>query len=86
MAEYDRPEVAAAPPEVAAAPPEESAQSTGPDARYELYQAEMRALNQNISEGRLNEAGPSLLKLSEWLLGNVVGLGMFMLKEELAKV
>ena len=73
MAEYDRPEVAAP-------PAEESAQDTGPDARYEWYQAEMRALNQNISEGRLSEAGPSLLKLSEWLLGNVVGLGMFMLR------
>jgi len=85
MAEYDRPEVAAAPPEVAAAPPEESAQDTGPDARYELYQAEMRALNQNISEGRLSEAGPSLLKLSEWLLGNVVGLGMFMLRRSSPK-
>jgi len=71
MAEYDRPEVAAP-------PAEESAQDTGPDARYEWYQAEMRALNQNISEGRLSEAGPSLLKLSEWLLENVVGLGIFM--------
>lgn len=69
MAEYEQPEVAAT-------PAEESVQDTGPDARYERYQDEMRALNQNISEGRLSEAGPSLLELSDWLLGNVVGLGM----------
>lgn len=73
MAEYERPEVAA--PQA-----EEIAQDTGPDARYERYQDEMRALNQNISEGRLSEAGPSLLELSEWLLGNVVGLGTLIRK------
>lgn len=73
MAEYERPEVATPPAEA-------SVPDTGPDARYERYQDEMRALNQNISEGRLSEAGPSLLELSEWLLGNVVGLGMLMLR------
>ena len=56
---------------------EEATQET-PDARYEWYQNQLRALNQDISEGRLSEAGPLLLELSEWLLGDVVGLGMTM--------
>lgn len=44
---------------------------------YERYQGNLRQINQDISEGKLNEAGPALLDLSEWLLDRVSQLGMF---------
>lgn len=43
---------------------------------YERYQGDLRQINQDISEGKLNEAGPRLLELSRWLLGHVGQLGL----------
>ena len=52
---------------------------------YERYQGDLRQINQDISEGKLNEAGPRLLELSRWLLGHVGQLGMPMVPERIAK-
>ena len=68
MAEYGQP--------AATAVAEEAPEDTSSDARHEWYQNQLRTVNQCISEGKLREAAPSLLELSQWLLGNVVGLGM----------
>ena len=42
---------------------------------YEQYQNALRQTFESTSQGRLVEAGRSLLGLTDWLLGNVVDLG-----------
>ena len=67
MAEYNEPGTSVA--------IEEGAETATSDARHEWYQNELGALNHEISQGKLKESAISLLKLSQWLLGDVVGLG-----------
>lgn len=43
---------------------------------YSQYQTALRGTFQNMRDGRLLEAGRSLLELSTWLLSNAVDLGM----------
>jgi hypothetical protein len=45
------------------------------NAEYALYQTTLRETFQNIINGRLADAGQSLLGASEWLLGHVEDLG-----------
>lgn len=45
------------------------------DAAYGQYQTELRRTNESVRDGRLAEAGNSLLRVSEWLLGNAETLG-----------
>ena len=52
-------------------------QSTGMEAAYTAYQTALKEIFQNIINGRLSEAGQSLLEVSEWLLGHVGDLGTF---------
>jgi hypothetical protein len=42
---------------------------------YTTYQTALKAIFQNIIQGRLAVAAESLLEISEWLLGHVVDLG-----------
>lgn len=51
-------------------------QSAALDDAYNRYQTALRATFQNMRDGRLGEAGSSLLVLSDWLLSNAVDLGM----------
>ncbi|KAF2104155.1 hypothetical protein NA57DRAFT_70368 [Rhizodiscina lignyota] len=44
------------------------------DAAYQQYQGELRRTNENVRDGRLAEAGSSLVRVSEWLLGNAESL------------
>lgn len=46
------------------------------DAAYQQYQSELRRTNESVRDGRLAEAGSSLVRISEWLLGNAESLGM----------
>lgn len=55
-------------------PVQETAQDD-PVAKYERYQYDLRTINQDISEGKLEEAAPLLITLSKDLLGNVGSLG-----------
>jgi len=56
--------------------PQESAQEAGGyDAAYRRYVKKLRATFQDVKDGRLVEAGQSLLKISEFLLGQAVELG-----------
>lgn len=55
---------------------EEDDPDAASDARHEWYQNKLRAINQDVSNGKLREAAPLLLELSKWLLGDVQGLGM----------
>ena len=56
--------------------PQESAQEAeGYDAAYRQYVEKLRATFQDVKDGRLVEAGQSLLKISEFLLGQAVELG-----------
>jgi hypothetical protein len=56
--------------------PQESAQEAGGyDAAYRRYVKKLRATFQDVKDGRLVEAGQSLLKVSEFLLGQAVELG-----------
>ncbi|POS86189.1 hypothetical protein EPUL_002655 [Erysiphe pulchra] len=48
----------------------------GMDAAYASYQTALKEIFQNIIQGRLNEAGQSLVEISEWLLGHVADLGL----------
>ena len=60
-------------------PDEPEPQNQGNEAlkrAYEEYQQSLRQVFENIHGGRLTEAGPSLLKISEWLLDHVGQLGM----------
>ncbi|KAI0997270.1 hypothetical protein K3495_g10917 [Podosphaera aphanis] len=50
--------------------------TSGMEAAYSTYQAELKAVFGNIIADRLAEAGQSLLDVSEWLLGHVVDLGL----------
>jgi hypothetical protein len=45
------------------------------DAGFATYQATLRGIFQNVVNGRLADAGQSLLEASEWLLGHVGDLG-----------
>jgi hypothetical protein len=42
---------------------------------YVQYEKTLREIFQNIADGRLSEAGQSLLRVSGWLLGHVEDLG-----------
>lgn len=44
---------------------------------YMSYQTALKEIFQNVANGMLSEAAASLLRVSEWLLGNVVDLGRF---------
>lgn len=45
------------------------------DEAYSQYQTALKRTFQNMREGRLGEAGTSLLTISDWLLSNAVELG-----------
>jgi hypothetical protein len=51
-------------------------QSAALDEAYNQYQNALKRTFQNMREGRLGEAGTSLLTISDWLLSNAVELGM----------
>lgn len=51
------------------------AQVPGMEAAYTAYQTALKEIFQNIINGRLADAGTSLLEVSEWLLGHVGDLG-----------
>lgn len=44
------------------------------DAAYSQYQTELRKTHASVHEGKLSEAGASLMSLTEWLLGNAEAL------------
>jgi len=50
-------------------------QAAALDEAYAQYQAALKRTFQNMREGRLVEAGTSLLTISDWLLSNAVELG-----------
>jgi hypothetical protein len=50
-------------------------QAAALDEAYAQYQAALKKTFQNMHEGRLGEAGTSLLTISDWLLSNAVALG-----------
>lgn len=43
---------------------------------YQNYQSALKTTFQNTLEGKLNIASESLVDISDWLLSNVVELGM----------
>jgi hypothetical protein len=47
------------------------------DDAYNQYQNALKRTFQNMRDGRLGEAGTSLLTISDWLLSNAVELGMW---------
>jgi hypothetical protein len=47
------------------------------DNAYGQYQTELRRTFEGVREGRLAEAGTSLIHISDWLLGNAEALGEF---------
>jgi hypothetical protein len=50
-------------------------QSAALDEAYASYQTALKRTFQNMRDGRLAEAGTSLLTISDWLLSNAVELG-----------
>lgn len=50
-------------------------QAAALDEAYAQYQGALKRTFQNMREGRLGEAGTSLLAISDWLLSNAVELG-----------
>jgi len=46
------------------------------DTAYSQYQTELKRTFQHVRDGRLSEAGASLLTISGWLLGNAEALGL----------
>ncbi|KAF1811453.1 hypothetical protein P152DRAFT_399204 [Eremomyces bilateralis CBS 781.70] len=56
----------------------QSSQGIGPDLdnAYGQYQAELRRTFECVRDGRLVEAGQSLVQISDWLLGNAESLGL----------
>lgn len=50
-------------------------QAAALDEAYAQYQGALKRTFQNMREGRLGEAGASLLTISDWLLSNAVELG-----------
>ena len=68
------------PPEAVEAPEEDSEyiqnqQAAQLDEAYAQYQTALKRTFQNMREGKLGEAGTSLLTISDWLLSNAVDLG-----------
>ncbi|KAI5803215.1 hypothetical protein EDC01DRAFT_716333 [Geopyxis carbonaria] len=53
------------------------------DEAYSQYQTALKRTFQNMREGRLGEAGTSLLTISDWLLSNAVELGLVRDEQEL---
>ncbi|KAF1986757.1 hypothetical protein K402DRAFT_331682 [Aulographum hederae CBS 113979] len=51
-----------------------SSQSSDLENAYGNYQAELRKTFEYVHDGRLSEAGASLVRISEWLLGNAESL------------
>lgn len=49
---------------------------TNYDEEYNQYQEKLKQTFENASEGRLVEAGRSLLEISEWLLVHAKELGL----------
>jgi hypothetical protein len=47
------------------------------DNAYGQYQTELKRTFECIRDGRLADAGSSLIHISDWLLGNAEALGMF---------
>jgi hypothetical protein len=47
------------------------------DNAYGQYQTELKRTFESIRDGRLGDAGSSLIHISDWLLGNAEALGMF---------
>lgn len=74
MADLAQPNAAAPNPEEAEA--EAQDQDNGAfDRAYVQYQEALKQTFENTREGRLAEAGQSLLEISEWLLGAASELG-----------
>jgi hypothetical protein len=74
-AEYPQPTEVAEASEV-----QETAQDAGAyDAAYHRYIERLRATFQDVRDGKLAKAGPCLLELSEFLLGQAVELGTVVL-------
>ncbi|OCL02842.1 hypothetical protein AOQ84DRAFT_382246 [Glonium stellatum] len=46
------------------------------DTAYSQYQTELKRTFQHVRDGRLSEAGTSLVTISGWLLGNAEALGL----------
>lgn len=57
-------------------------QSASFEEAYGQYQTALRGTFQNMRDGRLLEAGRSLLELSTWLLSNVVDLVSGLVRDE----
>ncbi|KAI5849495.1 hypothetical protein DFP73DRAFT_295952 [Morchella snyderi] len=53
------------------------------DDAYNQYQGALKRTFQNMQDGRLGEAGTSLLTISDWLLTNAVELGLVRDEQEL---
>ncbi|KAG0637722.1 hypothetical protein HOY80DRAFT_243609 [Tuber brumale] len=53
------------------------------DDAYSQYQSALKRTFQNMRDGRLGEAGTSLLTISDWLLSNAVELGLVRDEQEL---
>ena len=69
-----------APPEAAAAPTPEEGEAQDQDSgafdrAYAQYQEALKQTFENTRDGRLVEAGQSLLEISDWLLGAASELG-----------
>ncbi|KAI5815987.1 hypothetical protein BZA77DRAFT_66365 [Pyronema omphalodes] len=58
-------------------------QTAALDEAYAQYQTAIKRTFQNMRDGRLRDAGDSLLQLSEWLLTNAVELGLVRDEQEL---
>ncbi|KAF8534614.1 hypothetical protein BDD12DRAFT_755818 [Trichophaea hybrida] len=58
-------------------------QAAALDDAYAQYQTALKRTFQNMREGRLGEAGTSLLAISNWLLSNAVELGLVRDEQEL---
>ncbi|RPB05798.1 hypothetical protein L873DRAFT_1825076 [Choiromyces venosus 120613-1] len=57
--------------------------ATALDDAYNQYQSALKRTFQNMRDGRLGEAGTSLLTISDWLLSNAVELGLVRDEQEL---
>jgi hypothetical protein len=55
---------------------EQQTSGTDMDQAYNQYQNELRRTFEHVRDGRLQEAGTLLMRISEWLLGNADNLGM----------
>ena len=54
---------------------QQASQSAELDVAYGQYQQELRRTFESVRDGRLAEAGTSLVHISDWLLGNAEALG-----------